>query len=205
MSAITEDTVEYAAIEWFQSLGHTYLDARTIAPGEPNVERDSFGDVVLERRLREAIVRLNPTAPSEAQEDAIRKVLRVEGPSLIAANQIFHRMFSEGVEVEYRRHDGTIAGDRLRLADFNDPDANDWLVVNQFTVIEGQHNRRPDLVVFVNGLPIAVLELKNAANETPRSETLISNSRPTKSRSRRCFGITKSSSSQTDYRPAPGR
>lgn len=165
MSAITEDTVEYAAIEWFQSLGYSYLDARTIAPGEPDFERDSFSDVVLERRLRDAIARLNPTAPSEAREDALRKVLRVEGPSLIAANQIFHRMFTEGVEVEYSRPDGSIAGDRLRLADFNNPDANDWLVVNQLTVIEGQHNRRPDIVVFVNGMPVAVLELKNAANE----------------------------------------
>lgn len=165
MSAITEDTVEYAAIEWFQSLGYSYLDARTIAPGEPDFERDSFSDVVLERRLRDALARLNPTAPSEAREDALRKVLRVEGPSLIAANQIFHRMFTEGVEVEYSRPDGSIAGDRLRLADFNNPDANDWLVVNQLTVIEGQHNRRPDIVVFVNGMPVAVLELKNAANE----------------------------------------
>ena len=165
MTAITEDTVEYAAVEWFESLGYEYLDARTIAPGEPNSERDSFGDVALERRLHEAIARLNPEAPTEAREDALRKVLRVEGPSLIAANQIFHRMFSEGVEVEYRRSDGSIAGDRLRLVDFNDPEANDWLVVNQFTVIEGQNNRRPDLVVFLNGLPIAVLELKNAANE----------------------------------------
>ena len=165
MTAITEDTVEYAAVEWFESLGYEYLDARTIAPGEPNSERDSFGDVALERRLHEAIARLNPEAPTEAREDALRKVLRVEGPSLIAANQIFHRMFSEGVEVEYRRSDGSVAGDRLRLVDFNDPEANDWLVVNQFTVIEGQNNRRPDLVVFLNGLPIAVLELKNAANE----------------------------------------
>ena len=165
MSVITEDTVEYAAIEWFQSLGYGHVDGRTIAPGEPDAERDSFGDVVLERRLREAIDRLNPATPSEAREDAVRKVLRVEGPSLIAANQTFHRMFSEGVEVEYRRPDGSIAGDRVLVADFEHPEANDWLVVNQFTVIEGQHHRRPDLVVFLNGLPIAVLELKNAANE----------------------------------------
>ena len=165
MSVITEDTVEYAAIEWFQSLGYGYVDGRTIAPGEPNAERDSFGDVVLERRLREAIDRLNPATPSEAREDAVRKVLRVEGHDLIAANQTFHRMFSEGVEVEYRRPDGSIAYDRVVVADFEHPEANDWLVVNQFTVIAGQHHRRPDLVVFLNGLPIAVLELKNAANE----------------------------------------
>ena len=92
MTTITEDIVEYAAIEWFESLGYEYLDARLIAPGEPSSERDSFGDVVLERRLYEAIARLNPEAPIEAREDALRKVLRVEGSSLIAANQIFHRL-----------------------------------------------------------------------------------------------------------------
>lgn len=165
MSTITEDTVEYAAIEWLQSLGYNYIDARTLAPGEPNAERDSFGDVVLERRLSDAIARLNPKSPKEAQEEALRKVLRVEGPSLIAANQAFYRMFSEGVEVEYRRPDGSIAGDRVILADFNNPDANDWLVVNQLTVVEGQHNRRPDVVIYLNGLPVAVLELKNAVDE----------------------------------------
>lgn len=165
MSTVTEDTVEYAAIEWLESLGYSYVDGRTIAPGEPNAERDSFADVVLVRRLREAIDRLNPDIPIDAREDAMRKVLRVEGPSLIAANQRFHRILTNGVEVEYRRTDGSIVGDNVRLADFANPDANDWLVVNQLTVVEGQHNRRPDLVVFLNGLPLAVLELKNAANE----------------------------------------
>ena len=165
MSTITEDTVEQLAIEWFQSMGYLHMDGRTIAPGEAAAERDSFKDVVLERRLRDAIERLNPQIPSEAREDAFRKVVLVEGPSLIAANQRFHSMLSEGVSVEYRRPDGSIAGDRVRLVDFANADMNDWLVVNQFTVIEGQHNRRPDIVVFLNGLPIAVIELKNAVDE----------------------------------------
>ena len=165
MSTITEDTVEQTAIEWFQSMGYLHMDGRTIAPGEAAAERDSFKDVVLERRLRDAIERLNPQIPSEAREDAFRKVVLVEGPSLIAANQRFHSMLSEGVSVEYRRPDGSIAGDRVRLVDFANADMNDWLVVNQFTVIEGQHNRRPDIVVFLNGLPIAVIELKNAVDE----------------------------------------
>lgn len=165
MTALTEDIVEQTAIEWFQSMGYLYIDGRTIAPGEADAERDSFKDVVLERRLRDAIDRLNPQIPSEAREDAFRKVVLVEGPSLIAANQRFHSMLSEGVSVEYRRPDGSIAGDHVRLVDFANADMNDWLVVNQFTVIEGQHNRRPDLVVFLNGLPIAVIELKNAVDE----------------------------------------
>ena len=163
--SITEETVEKVAIDWFLSMGYSYVNGLSMAPGEACSERDSFKDVVLERRLRDAIDRLNPQIPSEAREDAFRKVLLVEGPSLIAANQRFHSMLSEGVSVEYRRPDGSIAGDRVRLVDFANADMNDWLVVNQFTVIEGQHNRRPDIVVFLNGLPIAVIELKNAVDE----------------------------------------
>ena len=103
--------------------------------------------------------------PEEAREEALRKVLRVGTPSLTQTNRAFHRMLRDGVEVEYSRRDGSIAGDRVRLVDFGDFRANDWFVVNQFTVIEGQANRRPDLVVFVNGLPLGVIELKNAADE----------------------------------------
>lgn len=165
MSTITEDTVEQLAIEWFQSLGYAYLPGPEIAPGESHSERDSFGDVILERRLNDAIHRLNPKIPVAARDDAFRKTLRVEGPSTLAANKLFHRMLTAGVDVEYPRGDGTIAGDHVRLVDFKNPDNNDWLVVNQFTVIEGTKNRRPDLVVFVNGLPLAVIELKNAADE----------------------------------------
>ena len=125
----------------------------------------TFGDVVLVGRLCEAIRRLNPTILEEAREEALRKVMRPEMPSPIGNNRRFHAMLCDGVKVEYRRKDGSIAGDRVRLIDFDDPKANDWLAVNQFTVIEGQHNRRPDIVIFVNGLPLAVIELKNAADE----------------------------------------
>jgi type I restriction enzyme R subunit len=165
MSGITEDAIEQAAISWFQSLGYAYLPGPTIAPGEPSAERGSFEDVVLRARLATAIDRLNPDVPAAAREDALRKVLLVEGPSLVEANRRFHDMLARGVDVEYRRADGSIAGDRVRLVDFGDVDANDWLVVNQLTVWEGTHRRRPDVVVFLNGLPIAVLELKNGADE----------------------------------------
>ncbi|GDY22283.1 DEAD/DEAH box helicase [Verrucomicrobiota bacterium] len=116
-------------------------------------------------RLREAIRRLNPAIPEEAREEALRKVLRVGTTSLTQTNRAFHRMLRDGVPVEYPRPDGSIAGDHVRLVDFDDVLANDWFVVNQFTVIEGQHNRRPDIVVFVNGLPLCLIELKNAADE----------------------------------------
>jgi type I restriction enzyme R subunit len=162
---VTENTVEQAAIEWFEELGYAYLAGPSIAPGEPGAERDSYGDVVLKSWLTAAIDRLNAKIPAAAREDALRKVLRVEGPSLIQTNRLFHKMLVAGVDVEYRRPDGTIKYDHVRLVDFDNPDSNDWHVVNQFTVTEGTHTRRADIVVFVNGLPLAILELKNAAHE----------------------------------------
>ena len=164
-SAFNESIVEDAALEWFGELGYAVGHGPHLAPGEPAAERDSFGEVVLVGRLREAIRRLNPAIPEEAREEALRKVLRVGTPSLTQTNRAFHRMLRDGVPVEYPRPDGSIAGDHVRLVDFGDVRANDWLAVNQFTVIEGQHNRRPDIVVFVNGLPLGLIELKNAADE----------------------------------------
>ena len=163
--SLNESIVEEAALEWFGELGYAVGHGPRIAPGEVAAERETFGDVVLAGRLRAAMARLNPGIPEEAREEALRKVLRVGTPSLTQTNRAFHRMLRDGVPVEYPRPDGSIAGDHVRLVDFIFPEGNDWLVVNQFTVIEGQHNRRADIVVFVNGLPLAVLELKNAADE----------------------------------------
>ncbi|MFO1004292.1 MAG: type I restriction endonuclease subunit R, partial [Planctomycetaceae bacterium] len=163
--SLNESIVEDAALDWFGELGFAIGHGPEIAPGEPGAERSSFGDVVLVERLRDAIHRLNPLIPEEAQEEALRKVLRLDTATFIGNNRAFHKMLRDGVEVEYGRSDGSIAGDRVCLLDFHDPSANDWFVVNQFTVIEAQHNRRPDLVVFVNGLPLAIVELKNAADE----------------------------------------
>jgi type I restriction enzyme R subunit len=165
MSSFQESTVEDAALEWFGELGYAIGHGPEMAPGEAAAERESFGEVVLEGRLREAIARLNFSIPTEAREDALRKVLRLAESSPVRTNRACHRMLRDGVEVEYARPDGSIAGDRVRLVDFSDVRANDFLVVNQFTVIEGPHNRRPDIVVFVNGLPLGVIELKNAADE----------------------------------------
>jgi type I restriction enzyme R subunit len=163
--SLNESTVEDAALSWFRELGYTVGHGPDIAPGEAAAERDSFGEVVLVGRLREAIRRLNPAIPDEVREEARRKVLRVGNGSLVQTNRAFHRMLRDGVDVEYARPDGSIKGDKARLVDFADVRANDWLVVSQFTVIEAQHNRRPDVAVFVNGLPLALIELKNAADE----------------------------------------
>jgi type I restriction enzyme R subunit len=163
--SLNESIVEDAALEWFGELGYAVGHGPHLAPGEPAAERDSFSEVVLVERLRAALRRLNGAIPEDAREEALRKVLRVGTPSLVQTNRAFHRMLRDGVPVEYPRPDGSIAGDHVRLVDFGDVRANDWLAVNQFTVIEGQHKRRADIVVFVNGLPLGLIELKNAADE----------------------------------------
>jgi type I restriction enzyme R subunit len=160
-----ESEVEEAALSWFEALGYTVQFGPDMAPGELFSERGSYQDVILERRLTDAIARLNSHLPSEAHEEALRKVMRPETPSLVSNNRIQHRMLVDGANVEYRKSDGSIAGDQVRLIDFENPDENDWLAVNQFTVVEGEHDRRPDIVIFVNGLPLAVIELKNPADE----------------------------------------
>jgi type I restriction enzyme R subunit len=164
MPPLNESTIEEAALAWFGDLGYTVGHGPEIAPEEAAAERASFGAVVLEGRLRQALGRLNPGVPVEALEDALRKVLRLGTPSVAQTNRAFHRMLRDGVDVEYARPDGSTKHDKVWLIDFGDAEANDWLVVNQFTVIEGQHNRRPDIVVFVNGLPLGLVELKNAAD-----------------------------------------
>jgi type I restriction enzyme R subunit len=164
--ALNESIVEDATLTWFGELGYAIGHGPHIAPGEPAAERGSFAEVALVGRLRAAIGRLNPAIPEEARDEALRKALRVATTSLVQTNRAFHRMLRDGVDVEYSRPDGSIKGDKVRLVDFGNVGANDWFVVNQFTVIESQHNRRPDLVVFINGLPLALIELKNAADES---------------------------------------
>ncbi len=161
----TESVVEEAALSWLSEVGYSVLAGPEIAPGELLAERDSFSDVILTKRLEAALHSLNPNIPSEAIDDALRKITRFDALSLIASNRSFHRTLVDGLEIEYRRPDGSIGGDRVRLIDFENPNANDWLAVNQFTVIEGRQNRRPDVVTFVNGLPLATIEVKNAAGE----------------------------------------
>src|SRR5689334_13761202 len=164
----TESVVEDAALGWLAALGYTVLHGPDIAVGESGAERSdpNYRDVLLEGRLRQALRRLNPELPPEALDDAFRKLTRADAPSLVEKNRAVHRMLVDGVAVEYRRKDGSIAGAQARIIDFDLPTNNDWLAVNQFTVSEGQHTRRPDVVLFVNGLPLAVIELKNPADES---------------------------------------
>ena len=158
----SESTVEDAALGWFGDLDYAVLHGPEIAPGEAAAERNSFNEAFLPERLRAALRKLNPKLPAEALEDAFRKITLPQHPSLIANNRAFHRMLVDGIAVESRRKDGSIGAEIVRLIDFADADNNDWLVVNQFTVIEGQHNRRPDVVIFINGLLLGIIELKNA-------------------------------------------
>ena len=157
----SERHVEDAALSWLAGLGYAVLHGPDISPDGPTPERVSYDQVLLTGRLAEALERLNPHLPAETLEEVLRKVQQTETPSLIEENRRLHRSLIEGVPVEVAREDGSIGGDVARLIDFADVEANDWLAVNQFTVIEGEHNRRPDVVLFVNGLPVAVIELKN--------------------------------------------
>ncbi len=165
MTGFSEDIVEQAGIEILKDLGWTYLPGPQIAPDGSAPQRQAFSDVILLKRLEMAVEALNPTVPESARADAIRQLLTSATGSLVEENRRIHRLLTEGADVEYRNASGAIVGDKVWLIDLASPDANDWLAVNQFTVVEGRNNRRPDLVLFVNGLPLAVLELKNAAAE----------------------------------------
>ncbi len=162
----SESVVEDAALGWLEALGFAVLHGPSIAVGEPGAERGDpkYRDVLLGRRLREALSRLNPGIPPEALDDAFRKLMGLDAPSLMERNRVAHRMLVDGVTVEFPREDGSVAGGQARVIDFDNPANNDWLAVNQFTVVGGDHERRPDLVIFINGLPLGVIELKNAAD-----------------------------------------
>ena len=166
MTGFTESVVEQAALAWLESVGWRVVNGAEIAPGAPEAERESHGQVVLERRLRDALARNNPKLPSDALDDALRRLLRPEGVDPIPRNRSLHRLIVDGVTVEYRDDGGGIRGAQAAAIDFDRPEANDWLAVNQFAVAENKHARRPDIVLFVNGLPLGVIELKNAAGET---------------------------------------
>ncbi len=164
-NSFTESVIEQAALAWLESLGYLIVPGPEIAPGEASAERESYGQVVLERHLCQAVQRLNPQVPSDALEEAFRKLTRLDSSSLVANNHVVHKYLVEGVPVEYQRADGSIGGDLVRVFDYDDPENNEFLAVNQYTVVEDQHERRPDVVLFINGLPVAVIELKNAATE----------------------------------------
>jgi type I restriction enzyme R subunit len=164
MAIISEDHIEQIIIQEFIDLGYSYVNGADISPEGMAQERE-YDEVVLKHRLRNAIAKINSTVPGEAQEDALKKVLRTTSPNLFQNNYNFHKYLTEGVDIEYRQGD-RIVGDKVWLVDFNNPNNNEFLVVNQFTIIENNVNKRPDVILFVNGLPLVVIELKNAVDET---------------------------------------
>ena len=165
MTTLTEADVEQAALDWLSGLGWQVLHGPDIAPETPDAERDDYRQVVLEHRLRGAIAELNPTLPPSTLDDACRKLTHPDGSTLEARNRAFHRMLVNGVEVEYPDADGRVRGDQVRVIDFEIPDKQQ-LAGGQSVYGHGnKNNRRPDIVLFLNGLPLGVIELKNPADE----------------------------------------
>jgi len=164
MTKITENDIELWAIEELENLGWKYIHGAVIAPDGDSPERSTFSDVILKGRLQEAIAHNNPHIPLDAQQEAVKVIERIASPELMVNNKLFHELLTEGVPVEYRK-DGIQRGDRVQLVNFSNPQQNDFLAVNQFTIIENNNNKRPDLILFVNGLPLIIFELKNAVDE----------------------------------------
>ncbi len=180
MTSLTEADVEQVALDWLSDLGWGVAHGPDIAPDASGAERHDYGQVVLERRLRDALAELNPSLSADALNDVFRKLTRPEGSTLEAGNRAFHRMLVGGVTVEHRESDGAVRGAQVRVVDFDDPGRNDWLAVNQFTVTENRNTRRPDIVLFVNGLPLGVIELKNPADEDATIWTAWQQLKPTR-------------------------
>jgi type I restriction enzyme R subunit len=160
MAFLSEAAVELALLEQLRGLGYSIEQEENIGPDGHRPERDSHDVVVLKKRLENAVALLNPGMPLDARQDAIRKVMQSELPLMLEENRRIHKLMTEGVDVEYYSDDGTLTAGKVSLINFERPEQNDWLVVSQFVVIAGQYNRRPDVVVFVNGLPLGVIELK---------------------------------------------
>ncbi|MCW8163075.1 type I restriction endonuclease subunit R [Stutzerimonas stutzeri] len=160
---MTEDQLEQETLGWLSELGYVHLYGPDIACDGNNPERESYRDVLLAMRLRTAIARLNPQVPLAAREDALRQVLELGVPVQLSANRLFHRLLVGGVPVQYQK-DGETRGDFVRLIDWAGARANEWLAINQFSIQGPKHTRRPDIILFVNGLPLVLLELKNSAD-----------------------------------------
>ena len=165
MNGASEATVEDASLEWLNGVGWPIAYGPDIAPGGDAAEREDYAKAFLPNRLRNALARLNADLPTEAREDAYRALTRPEGATLVARNRAFYRLLSDGVGVEYRTAEGNVRGTQVQVLDFNNPANNNWLAVNQFTVVENKQERRADIVLFVNGLPLVLIELKSPAQE----------------------------------------
>jgi type I restriction enzyme, R subunit len=164
MKPITESDIETFAIETLEALGWDYVYGLKIAPGAEASERESFEQVILTGRLRKQLALINPSIPEAAREQAIQKVLRLYSPDLISNNEEFHQFIVEKIKIPYQQ-DGYQRSHEVALIDFDNIENNEFLIVNQFTIVENNQNKRPDILLFINGLPLVVIELKNAADE----------------------------------------
>jgi len=172
MNPITENEIEEIAIGYLEKMGYTHILGPDISPDGEHPERQ-YNEVFLVTRLRDAIDKLNPTITQDAKDDALKKVLRTDSPNTIINNENFHKYFTEGIDVEVRTADG-IRGEKVYIVDYLQPEQNEFLVINQFTIIEGNQNKRPDIILFINGLPVVVIELKNATDENATVKTAFS-------------------------------
>lgn len=164
MTKIVENDIELLAIQQLKNLGYNYIYAPNIAFDGDIPERSSYEEIILVNRLQNSISKVNRNVPSHVQEQALKEVLRIKSPEVLTNNETFHHFLTEGVNVTYQK-DGHERGDKVWLIDFKNPENNEFVVANQFTIIENGHNKRPDIILFVNGIPLVVLELKNAADE----------------------------------------
>ena len=155
-NSITENEIEEVALQYLTSLGYECISGIDISPDGDIPERQ-YNEVVLQNRLRIAIDRLNPSLNYDAKDSAYRKLLRVESTDALINNETFHKYLTEGIEVEIRKED-SVRGENVKIIDFENPENNEFLVVNQFTIIEGNANKRPDIILFINGLPLVVIE-----------------------------------------------
>ena len=165
MFKYNESELEIATLEWLEDLGYDIVEGPDLAPNGDCSERDSFQDVVLVNRLRDSLKRINPTLPVDVIDASVQKILANSSPNLILNNKQFHQLATDGIEIQMHGEDGYNPTISVYVFDFENPQNNDFLAVNQFTVVEGQANKRPDVILFVNGLPIVVIELKNVTNE----------------------------------------
>lgn len=187
---MTEEALEQLALTWFQDSGWEYRKGPDIAPDGDTPRRTDYRQVLLGGQLREALKRLNAGMPDGVLDEALHRVATLHEPSLVQSNRRFHEALVDGLPVEVEQG-GVKRGDRVRLVDFEHPQANRFLVVNQFTVQGSKQPRRPDLVCFINGLPIAVIELKNPASAQAASGRRSTRSRPTRRRSWTCSCSTR--------------
>ena len=164
MKPITENHIETFAIETLQSLGWQYIHGLSVAPGAEKAERESFEQIILIQRLRKAVGILNPSIPNDVLNQAVQKVLRIYSPDLLHNNESFHSLLIEKVKIPYQQ-DGFERSYEVALIDFDNTANNEFLVINQYTIVEKNQNKRPDLLLFVNGIPLVIIELKNAADE----------------------------------------